>query len=224
MKVLVKIAAAGLFALLLAAPAVAAVDGEVELRYWANDTSFEFSGEPEESNGMPGAGLRAEIVVIKRLAFSGEIYKLSGEDNFDGLDVTQTILDAKWHIIAPTRNTYFGLGLGYMNYELEGDGATDDTGGFRVVADGRFGFAGILYVYGRLAYLPSLDNIEEDGQTFAEGDTGTDLDIGLGIEPLPLLSLWVGYRTQSFDFSEPGGPGSLTIGQSGAYIGAGVHF
>ena len=79
-------------------------------------------------------------------------------------------------------------------------------------------------MYGRLAYLPSLSDLESNGETFAEGDTGLDLDIGLGIEPLPILSLWVGYRTQSFDFSEPGGPGTLTLGNTGAYIGAGIHF
>ena len=99
-----------------------------------------------------------------------------------------------------------------------------DSNGFRVIADGRFGFIGILYVYGRLAYLPSLSDIEENGQTFAEGDTGFDADIGLGIEPLPILTLWVGYRTQNFDFKQPGGPGTLTIDNSGPYLGAGVHF
>jgi hypothetical protein len=219
-----KLLTVGALALLLTAPALAAVDAEVELRYWANDTGFEFSGEPEESNGMPGSGLRADIAVFKRLAFAGEYYSLSGEDDFDGLDSTQAILDVKWRIIAPAENTFFGLGLGYQKLEYEDEDGTFDSDGFRIVADGRFGFVGILYVYGRLGYLPSLSDIEMDGQTFAEGDSGFDLDIGLGIEPLPILSLWVGYRTQNFDFSEPGGSGSLTVDNTGAYVGAGVHF
>jgi hypothetical protein len=94
----------------------------------------------------------------------------------------------------------------------------------RLVADGRFGFVGILYVYGRLAYLPSLSDLDLFGIPIAEGDSGLDLDIGLGIEPIPILSVWVGYRTQKFDFSESGGSGSLTIENSGPYVGAGVHF
>ena len=121
MKLSLKILATALLALVFAAPAAAAVDVEIELRYWANDTTFEISGEPEESNGMPGGGLRAEVVLFKRLALAGEYYKLTGEDNFDGLDVTETMLDVKWHIIAPTENTFFGLGLGYLGYELDED-------------------------------------------------------------------------------------------------------
>ena len=223
MKLALKLMTAGTLALLMAAPVAAAVDAEIELRYWANDSTFEVSGDPEEKAGMPGAGLRAEIAVFKKLAFAGEYYKMSGEDMFDGVDSTQITLDAKWRIIAPTENTFFALGLGYQSLEFDDDESFDSSG-YRLVADGRFGFIGILYVYGRLAYLPSLSDLEIEGQTFADGDTGLDLDIGLGIEPLPILSLWVGYRTQSFDFSQPGGPGSLTIGNTGPYIGAGVHF
>jgi hypothetical protein len=173
---------------------------------------------------MPGAGLRADIALFKRLSLAGEYYQLSGEDDFDGLDQTQVTLDAKWRIIAPTENTFLALGLGYQSLEFDDLGETFDSNGFRAVAVGRFGFIGILYVYGRLAYLPSLSDIEMGGQTFAEGDTGTDLDVGLGIEPLPILTMWVGYRTQEFEFKQPGGPGTLTIGNTGAYIGAGAHF
>jgi hypothetical protein len=224
MKALLKILATGLLFLLAAAPAAAAIDAEIELRYWADEASFEGSGDPAEKNGMPGAGLRADIAFFKRLAIAGEYYKLSGEDDFDGLDQTQISLDVKWRIIAPTENTFFALGLGYQGFEFDDAGETFDSTGYRIVADGRFGFIGILYVYGRLAYLPSLGDIEIEGQTFAEGDSGYDLDIGLGIEPLPILSLWVGYRTQSFDFKQPGGPGQLTVENTGPYIGAGVHF
>lgn len=224
MKLALKLLAAGTLAVLLAAPAAAAIDAEVELRYWADEAKFEFSGEPEESNGMPGAGLRADIAFFKKLVVAGEYYQLSGEDDFDGLDQTQVTLDVKWRIIAPTENTFFGLGLGYQSLEFDDEGDSFDSNGYRIVADGRFGFIGILYVYGRLAYLPSLSDIEMGGQTFAEGDTGLDFDLGLGVEPLPILTLWLGYRTQSFDFKQPGGPGTLTVGNTGPYIGAGVHF
>ena len=224
MKLALKLMAAGTLTLLMAAPAAAAVDAEIELRYWQDEASFEFSGQPSESNGMPGTGLRADIAFFKKLAVAGEYYTLSGEDDFDGLDQTQATLDVKWRIIAPTENTFFALGLGYQGLEFDDEGESFDSSGYRIVADGRFGFIGILYAYGRLAYLPSLSDIEMEGETFAEGDTGLDLDIGLGIEPLPILSLWIGYRSQSFDFKEPGGPGSLTVENSGPYIGAGVHF
>ena len=224
MKALLKILATGLFVLLSAAPAAAAIDAEIELRYWDNEASFEFSGDPAEKSGMPGAGLRFDIAFFKRLVVAGEYYQFSGEDQFDGLDQTQTSLDVKWRIIAPTENTFFGLGLGYQAFEFDDDGESFDSNGLRIIADGRFGFIGILYVYGRLAYLPSLSDIKMEGQTFAEGESGLDFDLGLGIEPLPILSLWVGYRTQSFDFKEPGGPGQLTVDNTGPYVGIGVHF
>jgi hypothetical protein len=52
MKLALKLLAAGTLALLLAAPAAAAIDGEVELRYWATDATVEIGSE-EESAGMP---------------------------------------------------------------------------------------------------------------------------------------------------------------------------
>jgi hypothetical protein len=223
MKGLLRILVFALPALLLAVPA-SAIDAEVELRYWQSEATFSESGFSDESDGTPGLGLRAEIVPWKKLAVAGEYYQGSGEGIFDGVDFSHFLLDAKWRIIAPTDNTFFAVGLGYQTFELSGDGETLDTDGIRLVADGRFGFVGILYVYGRLAYLPSVSDIDVMGMTLAEGDSAYDLDLGLGIEPLPLLSIWVGYRTQSYDFSEPGGSASLTIDNTGPYIGAGVHF
>lgn len=222
MKGIIKILALALPALLLAVPALA-IDAEVELRYWQSEATVGFSGDSDESDGSAGLGLRAEIVPWKKLALAGEYYQGSGDGMFDGVDFSHFILDAKWRIIAPTDNTFFALGLGYQTFEI-GDDESFDTSGLRVVADGRFGFVGILYVYGRLAYIPSLNDIEMYGMTFAEGDSALDFDLGLGIEPMPILSIWVGYRTQTYDFSEPGGPGTLSIDNTGPYIGAGVHF
>jgi len=223
MRGLLKKLVFALPALLLAIPA-SAIDAEVELRYWQSEATLAFSGEPDESDGTPGLELRGEVVPWKKLAVALDYYEGSGEGAFDGVDFSHFILDAKWRIIAPTDNTFLAVGLGYQSFDISESGESYDTNGIRLVADGRFGFVGILYVYGRLAYVPSLSNIEMYGMTFAEGDNAMDFDAGLGIEPLPLLSIWVGYRTQTYDFSEPGGPGSLTIDNTGPYIGAGVHF
>jgi len=224
MKLALKLLAAGTLALLLAAPAAAAVDAEIELRYWANDATIEVGSE-DRSAGMPGAGLRAEIAVFKKLAFAGEYSKLTGEDFLEDWEVTETQLDVKWRILSPTENTFFALGLGYQGFGFDVEGDSVSSNGYRVVADGRFGFVGILYVYGRLAYLPSLSDLDLDGETVGEGDTGFDLDIGLGIEPLPILSLWVGYRTQSFGYKNfDGSPQDFTFDNTGLYLGAGVHF
>lgn len=219
-----KILIAGLLAMAVAAPAAAAVDGEVELRYWQNDVKLGGDGS-DESAGAPGAGLRAEIALIKRLAFAFEYFELTGEDEFDGTDITEWNLDAKWRIVAPSENTFFALGLGYGTFEVGDSGESFDSDGFRIVADGRFGFIGILYVYGRLAYMPSLSDLTIDGFTFAEGDNAYNFEIGLGIEPIPILSLWVGYRMDEYKFKEPGGgSGRLSLENSGAFLGAGIHF
>lgn len=212
------------FALAIAAPAVAAVDGEVELRYWNNEV--EIGGDAGgDMDSAPGAGLRVEIVLIKRLALAGEYFKLVGEGDLEETEFTQGTLDAKWRIIAPSRNTFFAVGLGYLNYEVDSEGEKFDTSAYRIMVDGRFGFIKILYVYGRLAYLPSISDLTVDGFTFAEGDTGYDVEVGLGIEPIPILSLWVGYRAEKFDFKEPGGgSGRLSFESSGAFFGAGIHF
>jgi hypothetical protein len=208
-------------AFLMVAPSLA-IDGEVELRYW-NAEFKESVPRDSRTADSPGVGLRAEIVVIEKLAIAGDYFQLEGEEFLEDVSIKQLTLDVKWRIISPGENTFFGLGLGYQDFEGS-DEETLSSSGFRVVADGRFGFAKILYVYGRLAYLPSLDDWKEDGVKFADGGSAYDLDIGLGVTPIPLLTLWVGYRTESLDLEEIGGDGTLTFEPSGFYLGAGVRF
>jgi len=83
-----------------------------------------------------------------------------------------------------------------------------------------------MYVYGRLAYLPSLSDLKVDDDTSGEGDSGYDVEIGLGFEPIPALSLWVGYRANQFDFSNVRETSfeSATLENAGPFIGAGIHF
>jgi len=82
---------AGLFACLAAAPAAAAVDGEVELRYWGSESDlFSTSRLENVKDSTPGAGLRAEIVLIERLAIAGEYGQLNGEGSIDGSESPST--------------------------------------------------------------------------------------------------------------------------------------
>jgi hypothetical protein len=57
------------------------------------------------------------------------------------------------------------------------------------MADGRYGFDGIIHVFARLGYLPSLSDFHSIGIPIAEGNYGLDLDIGIGLEPIPILSI-----------------------------------
>ncbi len=209
-------------AFLLVAPSHAAVDGEVELRYWNAQIEQSVSDESRSADS-PGVGLRAEIVVIEKLAIAGDYFQLEGEDSLEDVSFKQLTLDVKWRIISPGENTFFGVGLGYQDFEGSAD-TTLSTNGFRIVADGRFSFAKIVYAYGRLAYLPSLDDWKVDGQKVADGKSAYDLDIGLGVTPIPLLTLWVGYRTEDLGLDRIGLDQSGSFEPSGPYLGAGIRF
>jgi hypothetical protein len=222
MKRMLRWLVVGAAAFILVAPSMAAVDGEVELRYW-NAQFKESIPSDSRTADAPGVGLRAEIVLIEKLAIAGDYFQLEGEDFIEDASFKQFTLDVKWRIIAPSENTFFGIGLGYQDFDASDDESISSNG-FRIVADGRFGFVKILYVYGRLAYVPSLNEWKADGHSVFDGRSAYDFDFGLGITPIPLLTVWVGYRTQDLGFEELGGGRTASWEQSGPYLGAGIRF
>lgn len=198
-----------------AASAMGPVDGEVTAVYWFAD------GEAEGSSAdADGPGVRAEVWFFKNFGVSAEVFKLEFDDDFGNADFDTTNLDVKWRPISPTENTFFAVGAGWQKVEIE----SVDTSGFRLVAEGRIGFAGIAYAYGRAAYMPSLDDIEVEGFTVADNVDGSEYDFGLAVEPAPFLTLRGGYRKSELNYDEVEGPGSMEISTDGFYAGAGFHW
>jgi len=209
-------------AILVVAPAAAAIDGEVELRYWNAQVEID-NGSEAETLDFPGPALRAELVFIERLAVAVEASDQENSDDFGDFTLRRIQLDAKWRILAPSENTYLGVGVGYTDFEFEENEGPITTDATRIVVDGSFNFIEILKVYGRVAYFASLgDLVDSRGVTLATGDSGYDVDLGFGIMPIPLLSIWVGYRTEQLDYDRSGG--RFDVNNSGPYLGAGIRF
>jgi len=214
MKRTIPMVAAAMLLFMAGAPATLAlgpVDGEVAVLYWTGDA--EFGGE---SVDVDGPGVRAELWFFKNFGVSAELFKMEADSEGD-LDYTN--LDIKWRPISPTENSFFALGAGWQQIDLEGAEAS----GLRLVAEGRVGLAGIVYGYGRVAYFPSLGDLKVGGETVATDVDGHEFDLGIAVEPMPFLSLWAGYRINNIDLNIGEG-GSTSLETSGFYAGAGFHF
>jgi hypothetical protein len=222
MKHLLSWAALSVVAILVVAPAAAAVEGEVELRYWDAELEID-GGSSTETLDFPGPALRAELVFIERLAVALEASGQDDDDDEGSFTLRRIQLDAKWRVLAPSENTYLGVGLGYTDFEFEENEGPIDTDAVRLVVDGSYGIIEMLKVYGRVAYFASVgDLVDNRGTTLATDGSGYDLDLGVGIMPVSMLSIWVGYRTELLDYDRSGGTFDVT--NSGLYLGAGVHF
>ena len=203
------VGAALLVAGLAVAPSLAAgpVDGEVTAMYWISDTKFEVSGEGSDSVGSEAIGFRAELWFIEKLGVSAGLFAADLEDTDETIDYNN--LDVKWRLISPTENNFLAVGAGWQQIDVGGE----DTGGVRLVADGRVALVGFLYFYGRAAYVPSLSDVGD-----VSGGSMTELEFGLMIKPAPFLQLFAGYRSDDVSFD------GVDWTTDGFLAGVGVNF
>ncbi len=211
---LAAIALAALAASLGTAPALALgpVDGEVTALYWDSDTDV--SGVSEGSGDVAA---RAELWFFKKWGVSAGYFQPSPE----GADMEYLNLDAKYRVFSPTEGNFLAVGLGWQTVDLSGGGESADTSGPRVVAEGRFSVK-IVYLYGRVAWLPKLDDIEIGEGSLTNGD-GQELEAGIQIKPFPFFQIFAGYRANKMSFDAPEG-GTFEIENKGPIAGIGFNF
>ena len=197
------------------AEAVGPADGEVTALYWESDT--EVDGISEGSGDVSG---RAEIWFLKRCGVSGAYFQPSPGGALDGTKLEYLNLDAKFRVLSPSENNFLALGVGWQKIDVSGE-ASGDTSGPRVVAEGRFSFK-IVYVYGRVAYLPDLDDLTLGDDTYTSGE-GQELEAGVQIKPFPFFQIFAGYRADKVTFDAPEG-GSLEVKNEGPVAGIGFNF
>lgn len=206
----------------LPAAAMGPVDGEVGLDYWVSETEVA-SGASGITEDSASPGIRAELWFFNKLGVSGSMYEPQPEGALDGSDTEYLNLDIKYRLISPTDKTFLAVGGGWESVDF---GATD-TSGPRIVVEGRVGFAGLAYAYGRGAYLPVLEDFGDAATVEAQDGTGREVELGVAVEPSPFFSVWAGYRTQNFEFDQfVGGvaAGELTVDNDGFVAGVGFHF
>ena len=145
----------------------------------------------------------------------GSLYQSNSEQlGFDNtrhwsMDITRRLLSAN-------ENTYIAMGLGWDDITLaEGD----STFGMRFVAEGRVGVYGPAYLFGQAALSPWMRDL--DGYN---NPLGKELELGLAVEPLPLMSLRAGYRSYWLNSENSLDESIMQRQTDGFFIGGGVNW
>jgi hypothetical protein len=190
-------------------PSLAAgpVDGEITAVYWLSDTKFDLAGLDSGSEKSEAIGFRAELWFVKKLGVSAGLFPAELADSDETIDYNN--LDVKWRLLSPTENNFLAIGAGWQQIDVD----SEDTGGVRVVLDGRVALVGFLYFYGRAAYVPSLSDVGD-----LRGGSMTELEAGLMIKPAPFIQLFAGYRSNDVGFD------GVDWTTDGAVAGVGVNF
>jgi hypothetical protein len=131
-------------------------------------------------------------------------------------DPSQLSIDIKRQLISRAANTYLAMGVGWEDIALGGDTSTQ---GMRFVAEGRVGLYGPTYVFGQAALAPWMSDVAGYIDPF-----GKEIELGIGIQPIPSMSFRAGYRSYWLDLSNPGNDELLRNQSDGFYIGGGLNW
>ena len=149
--------------------------------------------------------------------WSGQsILNQMNDQGIDIADTSQWAVDIKRRLLSAKENTYFAMGLGWKDIELAQD---ESSSGMRFVAEGRVGIYGPAYLFGQAAVSPWMTDAGSHTAPF-----GKELDLGMGLNPLPSMSFRAGYRSYWFDTSDSSNESILKGHTDGFYIGGGLHW
>jgi hypothetical protein len=189
------------------AKAIGPVDVEVGAGDWDADTEIV---NVSESAAAPA--LFGNVWMKNALGFGVSRYEAVPEGTLDGADTEYTAVDAKWRFMNATRNNFVAVGAG-----IEQVGVVDDnTVAPRVLVEGRASVK-MVYFFGKAAYLPTMGSMNIEGAEY-DGKTGTEFEAGVGVHPIPLLSINLSYKANSVDLESPIF-GSVTIDNKGPMLG-----
>ncbi|HSH40834.1 MAG TPA: outer membrane beta-barrel protein [Arenicellales bacterium] len=197
-----------------AAGAMAAgpIDGEAGLNWWANDFDADLGGGDVDAGAVGG---HLQLWWNETWGLKGALYRSDLADSGDADDVDYLSIDLKRRIISVTENNYLAAGVGYQQLDLRGG----KTEGLRLLAEGRVGLVGAIWLYGQSAWMPVFDDTSarEDQDAF-------ELEAGVGFSPLPFIKLSAGWRKFSLDFTDTAADTDRSNSASGPVFEAGVKW
>ncbi len=197
-----------------AAMALGPVDVEGRVMYWQGDT--EIDGETAD---MDGYGAEFDLWFTNKLGVTAAFWPVEGKDLAAGFEKDYMSLDVKWRLFSPTEHNYLAVGVGYQDIDLTTPGESFDSSGFRVVVEGNVGLVGILQGYGTLAYMPSMDALDD---VFDDGN-GMEYEFGVQIK-FAVMGIYAGYRSHDVEFDFSDGSGSVKLKDDGFVAGVGFEF
>jgi hypothetical protein len=168
-------------------------------------------------------GLRAELWLFERIGFAGAFLRSNVEDiTLDDDTATYAHLDVRLRLFSPTENNFFALGVGWQQADFQLSPGFGDTSGLRVVAEGRVS-AGIVYVYGEVAYMPDLDDVEAFPTGLVNVE-GLEYEVGISFKPAPFFQIRVGYHSLELDMERELTGIDQTLKADGFLLGVGITF
>lgn len=183
--------------------ALGPVDVEVGAFYWLSSTESD-GGTIGFDSDSGAVGFRGELWV-KKFGLRAAVYG-TDIDDLSGESADSTSIDLLWRPFSLTDKSYFAVGAGWMDIDLETIGMAGDTSGLRVAAEGSVGLVGIMSFYGQAAYYPDLDDSQATPAAAGrfEDLSGREVELGLSWKTAPFLSFRAAYRTQKVEFTRTG--------------------
>jgi hypothetical protein len=183
------------------------VDIELGAMYWDADTEIV---DVSESASAPA--LFGNVWLKNALGFGISRYEATPGGSLDGADSDFTSVDAKWRFLNATRNNFVAVGLGAEQLGI----VDDSTIAPRLVVEGRVSVK-MVYFFGKGAYLPSIGEMTIEGIP-VNGKTGMELEAGVGVHPIPLMSINLSYKSNQIDLEDEN-LGEVTIDNTGPMLG-----
>lgn len=197
----------------VAATAAGPLDGQATVNWWANDFDADV-GDAEVDAGAVGG--EVQLWWDERWGLAGALYRSDPADTTGDNDTDYLSLDFKQRLFSATEHNYLAAGIGYERLDMSDDGRAQ---GLRLLVEGRVGIAGAVYAYGETAWIPVL----EDTDT-RENLDALELEAGIGVSPLPFITLNAGWRKFALDFTDTATNSGRSTSSSGPVFEAGIKW
>ncbi len=194
------------------AKALGSIDDEVGLAWWNNDFSASLSDDEFDAGAIAG---HAELWLTNRWGLRGALYESDRKDVGLGSGKHFSI-DVKSRLFSATDNTFFAVGFGWEDIELDNGAGTN---GPRFLLEGRVSILGAVSIYGLSAWIPKLDNAASRTDMAAQ-----EIEAGVVFDPFPSFSVRAGYRSFSLDFDDEVDGNNQRAESKGFLLGAGFHW
>lgn len=190
--------------------AVNPLDGQATVHWWANDFDADIGDGDVDAGALGG---EVQVWWNETWGLQGALYR---SDTTGGNDIDYLNLDVKRRLFSATEHNFVAAGVGYERLDMTGNG---NAQGVRLLLEGRLGLAGTVYAYGQTAWLP----VFEDTETREDLDA-LEFEVGIGVAPLPFLTLNAGWRKFALDFTDTATNSGRSTSSSGPVFEAGVKW
>ena len=212
-------------ATLVAAPAAATgpVDGSLTMFYWNSEFEMQGgSGLAEDSAG--NSGLDGGVWIQEKYGIAAAYYRTDLADLPGATDSTEDFnLDFKYKLFSPTTKNFVAVGLGWQEAGLTVTSSLGDTSGPRLVGEAGVGIKQISG-YGRVAYMPFMDDIEPATGPTLEDVEAMEFEVGVQWRAAPFLHFRLAWHSVEFDMATQGTGANVTTTSDGVVLGMGFHF